>query len=404
MRVTPEAELDKLINAILPEVRELRHLLHRHPQVRYQETFANRLVTSELDKLGIPYESGIAETGVVAWIKGKAHEGMGKAVGLRADIDALPILEMTGKPYKSENPGFMHACGHDGHTATLLGAARVLNQLKEQLPRPVKLVFQPAEEGGLGAKKMIEAGVLGVKFGGIEVAEMFAFHGWPHLPVGKLQVKPGVMFAMVGEATITIKGQGGHVSNPHLSHDPIVAAAEIVNALQTVVSRNLNPFESAVISVTNIHGGAGASNILPDEVTLGLNMRIIHQDLLDKVIKPHITQVAVDVAKAFDCKAKVEISSHGEPVLNDPKLTTVVENIIRAEFGADNLIEMEHPLMTAEDFAFYGDVVPSCITWVGLRPADMHYYPDLHNSRFDFNDDAIPIAAKLLCRCALEQD
>lgn len=390
-------DLDQAIESEIDDIIEIRHKLHQHPQVRYKETYANEIVRQELDKLGIPYDTGLAETGVVAWLIPKHLPSGMEAVGLRADMDALPINELTDKPYKSQYPGFMHACGHDAHTAMLLGAARVLSKHQDKLSQPIKFIFQPAEEGGLGAKRMIEADVLTEKVGGIEVKNMFALHGWPHLSVGKFQLKPGVMFAMVGEVKIVVKGAGGHVSNPHLTHDPIVAAANIVSALQTVVSRNLNPNESAVVSITEIHGGEGASNITPDTVTLIGNLRILHLDLLDDVIAPRITTLAQDIAKAFSCEAEVEITSHGEPVVNDPHLTRQVEGIISQYFGDSSLIEMRHPLMTAEDFAFYGDVVPSCIVWVGLRPENQDSYPDLHNSKFDFNDDALPLGIKLHC-------
>lgn len=390
-------DLDQAIQTELAEITEIRHDLHQHPQVRYQETYANEVVRRELDKLGIPYETGLAETGVVAWLYPKHLPPGMEAVGLRADMDALPINELTEKPYKSKHPGFMHACGHDAHTAMLLGAARVLVKRQDELTHPVKFIFQPAEEGGLGAKRMIEADVLTEKVGGVKVRDMFALHGWPHLPVGKFQLKPGVMFAMVGEVKIVVRGAGGHVSNPHLTHDPIVTAANIVSALQTVVSRNLDPNEAAVVGITEIHGGEGASNITPDTVTLVGNLRVLHLDLLDDVIAPRITKITQDIAQAFNCEADVTITSHGEPVVNDPQLTRQVENMIIASFGKPALVEMSHPLMTAEDFAFYGDVVPSCLVWVGLCPEGQASYPDLHNSKFDFNDDALALGVKLHC-------
>src|SRR5262249_4388147 len=241
-------ELNRTITAVLPDTIALRHDLHSHPQLGYEETYASGVIQENLAESDVPFKAGLAKTGVVGWLTPDHAAANEPAIGLRADIDALPISERTGLPYSSKNAGLMHACGHDGHTAILLATARILARNRNLLPKPVKFVFQPAEEcgvGAAGAERMIEDGALSESVGGRRVKSMFGLHGTPMLPVGHIATKPGPLLAGYADFEITVAGSGGHAALPHTLTDPVVAASALVTALQTVVSRNLDPTQSA---------------------------------------------------------------------------------------------------------------------------------------------------------------
>jgi len=396
-------DLDGLIAEVLPETTAVRHDLHAHPQLGYEETYASELVQEYLTDAGVPFESGLAETGVVGWVTPDHAGANDPAIGLRADMDALPITEATELPYASQNPGLMHACGHDGHTAILLATARILQQQRNQLPRPVKLVFQPAEEFGAGAQRMIEAGALSAKVGRRQVSAMFGLHGTPYLPVDWVATRPGPLLAGCTDFEITVFGSGGHAALPHTVTDPIVTAASLVTALQTLVSRNLNPTEQpAVVSVCRLHGGQ-ATNVIPDQVSLAGTIRAFHDDVFD-LLKHRMMEIAEQIASGFGCRAKVEFSQNYPAVQNDPDATAFAVEVAGRSVGKNRLHHVELPVLASEDFAFYGRVVPSCFSFIGVVPPGRDSYPSLHTPQYDFSDGALATGIKLMCSYALAAD
>lgn len=390
MQTTLSSRMDRLIGDLMPHLIDVRHDLHAHPQLGYEETYAAARVQRELRAAGIDFEAEIAETGIV----GRLDVGKGSAVGLRADMDALPITELGDLPYKSRYAGCMHACGHDGHTTMLIGAAHVLGQLRDDLPRPVRFVFQPAEEEGAGAARMIEAGALD------GVGMMFGLHGVPLLPVGAFATCAGPMMAGTSNFHITVRGRGGHAAMPHVCADPIVAAAHIITALQTIVSRNTDPTDPVVVTVGSIHAGQTA-NVIPDFAELEGTFRTFN-DSTDAAIARRLTQVAEQTAAAFGCAAEVRIDK-GYPALhNDPAAVVIADRGARAALGDDAVFTLPSPVMAGEDFAYYARTVPACFGFIGVRPHDQRDYPGLHSPHYDFTDAALAVGVKLLCTWALD--
>jgi hippurate hydrolase len=326
-----------------------------------------------------------------------------QAVALRADIDALPIEEQTGKPYTSKNPGCMHACGHDGHTTILLGAARALAQVER--PRPVTLLFQPAEENGAGAAAMCEDGALGGEAaGGLgpPVEKIFGLHGWPTLPVGHVATRPGPLLACTDEFQITVRGVGGHAAYPHLARDPIVAAAHVVTGLQTIASRAVSPVQAVVCTVARIGGGT-ASNIIPRAVELEGTVRAL-TDETRALARQRLYEIAEGTAQAHGCEAIVQWHE-GYPVTrNDEALTERFFEIARSALGAERVALTPTPTMGGEDFSYYGQRVAACFFLLGVvaEGCDPALAPQLHQPDYDFNDDAIATGVELMCRLALE--
>ena len=351
-------------------------------------------------RLHIPFEAGLAETGVVGWILPLDSEAAKRpAIGLRADIDALPIEEETGLAYASTRSGTMHACGHDGHTAILLGTALALAAMRDRLSRPVKLLFQPAEEVGGGAARMIGEGALDATVGGIAVGRMFGLHGWPHAPLGTVRTRTGALFASTDWVRIRLTGRGGHAAAPHRGTDPIVAAAQTITALQSIVSRNIDPALAAVLTITQLRAGT-AVNIIPDVAELSGTIRAVCPQTRNLVAE-RVEWVAQQTAAAMGCEAEVQIDSGYPPTFNDEAWTTDVIKRAAQTVGEPNVMIMEHPEMVAEDFAYYGEQIPSCFALLGLCPTDRAHYPGLHTPTFDFNDAAIPLGIRLMCQVAL---
>ncbi|QNN21058.1 amidohydrolase [Planctomycetales bacterium ZRK34] len=390
MQTDLDSRMDRLIGDLMPRLIDVRHDLHAHPQLGYQETYAAERVQRELRAAGIDFEAEIAETGII----GRIDAGEGPAVALRADMDALPITELNDLPYKSQYEGCMHACGHDGHTAVLIGAAQVLASLRDQLPRPVRLVFQPAEEEGAGAARMIEAGALE------DVGMMFGIHGVPLLPIGAMATCAGPMMAGTSNFHIKVCGRGGHAAMPQYCADPILAASHVVTALQSIVSRNTDPADPAVVTVGSMHGGQTA-NVIPDFAELSGTFRTM-TDATDDAVAQRITEVAQQTAAAFGCTAEVVIDK-GYPALhNAPSAVTVAQRGARAALGDDAVITLPQPVMAGEDFAYYARTVPACFSFIGVRPHDRSDYPSLHSPQYDFTDDAIAIGVKLMCTWAVD--
>ncbi|HYD01445.1 MAG TPA: amidohydrolase [Phycisphaerales bacterium] len=387
-----------LIDAALPDLRAIRRDLHAHPEIAYQEKRTSQVVQRELRRLGIPFEAGRAGgTGVVAHLAAtSAADNAKPAVGLRADMDALPITEATGLPYASTNPGFMHACGHDGHTTILLGAARVLKDLHR--PRPITLVFQPAEEGGAGGKRLCDEGLIEGKIIGPRIERMYGLHGWPEFDLGVIGTRPGPLLASTDEMKVVITGVPSHAAQPHYARDPIVAMAACISACQTVVSRNTSPFDSVVVSICLANGGT-ARNIIPREATFQATLRCLLQQTRD-ASRERLTAIVTHTAQAHGCTA--EVSWHdGYPVThNDPKLTDDFFSLADAWLGKDRVTRVETPTMGGEDFSFYAQQVPAVFFCLGLKPKGKDRYPYLHQPDFDFNDDAIPLGVEAFCRLA----
>ena len=395
----PTDRLRGLIKKEVPALRELRHDLHRHPELSYQEQRTSGVVQRALSALGIDFKAGLAGTGVVAHLPATAERG--ETVALRADMDALPIQEATGAAYSSGTPGVMHACGHDGHLTMLLGAARVLSRL-EKRPNPVTFVFQPAEEGGAGADKMCREGALkGARGGGIgtPVARIYGLHGWPQLPLGIVATRPGPLLAATDEVDIEVRGVGGHAAYPHLCRDPIVAAAHVITALQTLASRAVSPLDSVVCTIGIIEGGS-ANNIIPQAVRLTGTVRSLRAETR-KLARERLFLLCEQTAAAHGCTAKVKWAE-GYPVThNDATETERVLAVAREAFGKDRVQVPEHATMGGEDFSYYGAHVPACFFFLGLRPPGPRDFPNLHTPEFDFNDDALPTGVEMLCRLAL---
>lgn len=401
--------LELLADRITPELAsltEIRHDLHAHPEVRFTERRTSKVVQDELTRLGIAFVAGLGGhepgqgTGVLAHIPATVDHP-GPCIGLRADMDALPIEERTGKPYASTHPGVMHACGHDGHTTILLGVARVLSGL-EHRPNPVTLVFQPAEEGGAGGEKMCRDGALtGGPDGtlGPAVTRMYGLHGWPGLPMGVVATKPGPLLASTDEVKITIKGVQGHAAYPHLSADPVVAGAHVVTAAQTIASRNVSPVGSVVVTFGTFHAGT-ANNVIPESAELWGTIRTLDAETRE-LAKRRLREIVEGVAASMGCRGELEVVEGYPVTLNDPnEADRVLELAKGARFARGSEVFPE-PSMGGEDFSFYANKVPSCFYLVGLKPDGADEVPQLHQPEFDFRDEVIGLGVEMMCRLAL---
>lgn len=398
MNTAIEASLKDLIQDEMAHLIAIRRDLHAHPELMFEEHRTSNVVQRELKSVGVEFAAGLAGgTGVLGALPGNAES----AIGLRADMDALPIEEDTGAPYASTTPGVMHACGHDGHTTILIGAARVLARIakSQPLPRPVSFIFQPAEEGGGGGKRMVEDGCLTGERLGTPVGHMYGLHGWPALPLNQVGSRRGPLLAAADSFKVTVRGRGGHAAFPHFNQDTIVAASQIVSALQTIVSRNTSPLDSLVVSVTQIHGGT-THNILPGEVRLEGTVRTLKKET-QLLAKRRIDEISQSIAKALNCEATLEYKDGYPVTLNDANATANFFDIARSALPAATVHDLPEPFMGAEDFSYYCNQVPSCFFILGLLPEGAREMPGLHHPKFDFNDDAITTGVELFCRLAL---
>ncbi len=378
------------------QAKDLRHRLHRIPELCFHESQTAAAIRAELDRLGIAHIDGVAgaPTATIAVIGDPSLP----CVALRADIDALPITEQSGVSYASEHQGHAHSCGHDGHSATLAGAAAVLHSLGARLPVCVKCIWQPAEEGGGGADRLVKAGVLDGRIGP-RVLAIFALHGWPGLPVGTVATKAGAMMASTDQFSVTIKGKGCHAASPHLGRDPIVTAAEAILSLQQVASREVDPVDNVVLTVGMIHGGT-AVNIIPPSVRFSGTVRTLTDDVRRQA-KDAVLRRLAGIAAANDCVAEVQWEDGYPPTINDPSAADYVARIARASLGAGAFIPLGAPSMGGEDFAYYLQQVPGCFIRLGLRPRDAADSSGLHTPQFNFNDDAIETGMRLLVSLAV---
>lgn len=380
--------------AVVARAVAIRHDLHAHPELGYQEQRTSAVVAAELARLGIPHTTGHAGgTGVVGLIQGGA--GPGPCVALRADMDALPILETTNLPYASTTPGIMHACGHDGHTAILLGAAAVLSAAAPRLKGSIKLIFQPAEEGGCGAEKFADEGVLDAP----RVDAIFGLHGWPGLKVGMAGTRPGPLLASVDGFTVTITGKGCHAATPHTGIDPILCGAAMVQALQSVVSRETDANEAVVLSVSQFHAGS-AFNVIPDQAQINGTLRALTKPRREAALAS-FERICRSIAEAHRCTVAFAYHGTTPPTTNTPELAAFVRNVATDLLGPSAYIPVDRAAMWGEDFAFYLQRVPGCFFVLGVQPPDRDSYPMLHNPNFDFNDDAVPHGIRLMSELAV---
>jgi amidohydrolase len=381
---------ESAIEAPVAAAADVRHRLHRIPELAFLEFQTAGVIRGELDRLGIAHIDGVpdAPTATIGLIGDSSRP----CVALRADIDALPIQEMTGLAYASTHPGRMHACGHDGHTATLLGAAAILKPLQDQLPVCVKLIFQPAEEEGGGAGRLVQAGVLDGRIGPAPRA-IFGLHGWPGLPVGCVASKPGPLLAATDVFSATILGKGCHGAYPHLGADPIISACQAVVNLQQIVSRDLDPTEPAVVTIGMIRGGT-ATNVIPDQATFEGTARTL-SDSTRATVKSAIARRIAAVAAAGGCNAKIDWTEGYPATVNDPAMTDYVARVAREALGPNRYISAGRPSMGGEDFSYYLQKIPGCFFLVGVTPPDRQDYPSLHNDHYDFTDAALAVGMKM---------
>lgn len=365
----------------------VRHELHRIPEIRFEEHQTSARIQAFLQDRGIPLTAGHARgTGVAAEIPG---QGPGRLL-LRADIDALEIEEQTGLPYASTRPGLMHACGHDGHTACLLGAAQTLWEHRDQIPVSVRCIFQPGEEEAAGGRLIVEEGLLD------DVDACFALHGWPSLPTGDIQIGGGPVMASADFFHIEIHGKGGHAADPGACVDPVLAAAHLITALQSLASRELSPWESGVVSVTRMEGGT-TSNIIPDCAVVEGTVRALDPAVRDRLLAS-IERVAKGQAETFRAKAKVVFGTNGyPPTINDHAASAYAARIGEGVFGAEHVHGLDHPYMTAEDFSYYLQRRPGTFAFLGVAPGPGEPYPGLHTPRYDFSDASLPGAVHYFC-------
>ena len=382
---------------LFPYIQSLRRDFHRHPELGFREFRTGGIVAKELAALGIEVTKGVGKTGVVALLEGAKP---GPTLLLRFDMDALPILEETGAEYASQNQGVMHACGHDGHTAIGLTVAKMLFAHRDQLAGTIKFCFQPSEEGNNGeevggAEMMMREGLLESP----KVDMTLSLHLWNEKPLGWLGVTKGPIMAGADIFTVRIAGRGGHGAIPDAAVDPIVAAANFVNALQTIVSRNVSPLDTAVVSVTSIHGGT-AFNVIPPEVRLEGTIRTFDHAVRQRVVE-RFEQIARGVAEGMGCQVDVEIKRITPALVNDEALASRVRETAQRVLSASTL-DLEYQTMTAEDMAFMQEKVPGCYFFVGSNDRARGLDYGHHHPKFDFNEEALIRGAALMAAAAMD--
>ena len=369
------------------ELVALRQDLHAHPELGFQELRTSGIVAGALEALGVEVHRGIGKTGVVGVIRGQQHDS-GLSVGLRADMDALPIKEEGNAAYCSTVSGLMHACGHDGHTTVLLGAAKYLMQHRHFNGTAV-LIFQPAEEGLGGAQAMVEDGL----FERFPCDSIYALHNWPALPAGTIGINPGPMMAASDRWEVTIEGRGGHGAHPYQTIDPIVVAAQIITALQTIVSRNVHPVESAVISVGHIQAGsAKAPSVIPGRALLVGTVRTF-SDAVQQVVESRMRALIASVAQAFGATAELKYHRSYPATINSAKQANFVADVATDLFGAAHVVRDLIPSMGSEDFSYMLKKRPGAYFRLGQGGAEQGRL--LHNANFDFNDAVIPVGSAM---------
>lgn len=379
----------EIIRGYHDELTAFRRDIHAHPEIGFEERRTAGRVAETLAKLGVEVHTGIASTGVVGVLHGRRGSG-GPSIGLRADMDCLSMTEKNTFAHRSTYHGFMHACGHDGHTTMLLGAARYLAAARS-FDGTVYFFFQPAEEGQGGAQQMIEEGL----FERFPADRVFALHNWPELPPGKLFVREGPMMAAADEFRVTIKGKGGHAAKPELLRDPVLVAGHLITALQSIVSRNVHPLDSGVVSVSTLDtSGSTAYNVIPEEVVLGGTARSFRPATRD-LIERRIGEVATSIAAAFGAEATLSYKRGYPPTINDPAQAQFAHSVAARVFGQTNVVTDHFPTMGAEDFAYMLQARPGAYCMIGQGDRSCGAF--LHTREYDFNDDILPLGASFFC-------
>lgn len=369
----------------------MRRRLHRIPEDGFREFKTQQVIMDALDEIGIPYTT--ERTWVVGLIEG-AYPG--ETVAIRADMDALPIEEPEGCPFRSEHPGMMHACGHDAHTAIALGAGRLLYGLRDRLHGRVKLLFQPAEETVGGAEPMVAAGVMENP----HVDRVYGLHVMPYLPVGQVETRSGTLNASTDTVRLTIRGRSGHGAYPEQGTDAIVCAAQVITALQSIVARNVSPLQSAVLTIGMIEGGT-AQNIICDAVHMRGTLRTANA-ALRTAMKQRIADIAGGVASAMGCTAETEIIPGYAALVNDSAEAARVRRVARALLGAENVLDKEAPSMGGEDFSFFGDCAPGAFYHIGCSRADELPAPPLHSRDFHLDEGCLAIGVMMHAALVLD--
>ena len=371
------------INQMQGEMTEWRQDLHQIPEIGLEEYKTSQYIKNKLKEFNINYKDGYSNTGIVAWIKGSKGNS-DRSLGLRADFDALPMPEKNLFQHKSTNEGMMHACGHDGHTTMLLGAAKYIYE-NNDFDGTVYFIFQPGEEGYAGGKKMIEDGM----FKDFKIDEVYALHNWPELPLGKVGINSGPMMAAVDEFDIVIKGKGGHAAMPQQAIDPIVIASQVVLAVQTIISRSTDPVDKALISITKIHGGT-AYNVIDDQVTLSGTIRTFKPETR-LFIEKKLKEISLGIAKANGANANIDfhLTNKYPPTINSKKESEFASSVAKNLFGDENVDTDLDPSMGGEDFSYMLEKKPGSYLFIGQ--GDENHKAHLHTTKYDFNDNLLPL-------------
>src|SRR4030042_1816280 len=372
--------------------RDLRRDFHQHPEIGFKEYRTANIVAKEISEMGLEVKTGVGKTGVVAILEGNTT---GPVFLLRFDMDALPSLEETGAEYTSINHGVMHACGHDGHVAIGLTVARILNMHRDDFKGTIKLVFQPAEEGLGGAEQMIADGILQNPKPDIALG----LHIWNEKPVEWIGIVPGTVMAAADTFTVKIIGKGGHGAVPNLCNDPILAAAQVINMLQGIVSRNVSPVKSAVVTVASIRGGE-AFNVIPSEVEMKGTIRTFEPIIREMVIN-RFHQIVVNVSAALDCKSDIEIRSITPAVVNHPDITNRVQ-LVAGNLLANDQLNFNYVTMGSEDMAFIMQEIPGCFFFIGCANKEEKLDASHHHPQFNFDESILPIAVGLMVVSTME--
>jgi hippurate hydrolase len=374
------------------EFAEVRHDLHAHPELGFEEHRTARIVCETLTRYGVKHHAGVGRTGIVAVIEGRDDNG--RRVGLRADMDALPLQEETDVPYRSRYDGRMHGCGHDGHTTMLLAAARYLHE-RRNFDGVAHLIFQPGEEGHAGAKAMIDDGL----FTRFPCDRVFALHNWPALPPGRIGITPGPAMAAADRIEITIDGRGGHGAHPHMAVDPVLVAGHIITAAQSLVSRNVNPLDTAVVSLCSMQAGnPGAMSVIPAHARLVGTVRSFRRSV-QELLERRLAEMVPSIAAAFGASASVTYERVYPPTVNHDAEAALAMQVAKTLVGRDNVVRDLPPSMGAEDFSFMLEAKPGAFARLGQGGAERGCF--LHSSRYDFNDAVIPLGGAFLAGLAL---
>jgi amidohydrolase len=381
------------IQALQPQLIAFRRQIHQQPELGFKEHLTAAAIASKLTEWGIPYQPGIAQTGIVAIVQGRKTSFRLRTLAIRADMDALPIQELNDVPYKSRHNGVMHACGHDGHTAIALMTAYYLSQHRNDFAGTVKIIFQPAEEGPGGAKPMIEAGVLTNP----DVDAIVGLHLWNNLPLGTIGVRSGALMAAVERFSLKIQGKGGHGAMPHQTVDAVVVGSQIVNALQTIVSRNVNPIDSAVVTVGEFHAGT-ARNIIADTATINGTVRYFSAEL-EGFFCQRIDAIVAGICASYGASYELEYINFYPPLINDEKITSLVRSVATDLVETPLGIVPECQTMGGEDMSFFLQKVPGCYFFLGSANPDLSLAYPHHHPRFDFDETALATGVEMFVRC-----